>query len=460
MRDTIFISHANPEDNNFAIWLASRLELLGYKVWIDKEGLVGGEKVWEEIDNVIRNLAQKILLVYSENICYNKEPGKLKDGINSEFELSKSIGKKENIKDFIIPCKIDKSDFDLFVGANTFNHINFEENWADGLKLLLKKFDRDQLIKFDNSSDSSIIDWYENKYVTDCKIINRKELYYSSWWSVQDVPNEFYIFRFENASQAQAVYSNNKQIPIGKISNVLTTFESELNWTITQEDKAFGVLPKEKFVIDINKILFDYESEVFPTKRDVDNHFKKLLSQVLFLMMKNKGLWRYELANKQFAYYYRLNLIPKDTVLFRFPYRAKNAKTKRKGLVGDLKNVGKWHFAISAKPTLFPILGFSLKSHLIFTENGFKAIEDKERMHALRRAKGKRFFNEEWRDLELAFIQGLINSENEISIKIASDKYFKLKLFPEMFWADFGYYEPKEKMQIQYDDYIPLEDTE
>lgn len=53
MRDTIFISHATPEDNEFTIWLASRLELLGYKVWIDKNELLGGEVFWADIEDVI-----------------------------------------------------------------------------------------------------------------------------------------------------------------------------------------------------------------------------------------------------------------------------------------------------------------------------------------------------------------------------------------------------------------------
>jgi hypothetical protein len=43
MRNKIFISHAKPEDNDFTIWLASRLELLGYEVWIDKNGLVASD---------------------------------------------------------------------------------------------------------------------------------------------------------------------------------------------------------------------------------------------------------------------------------------------------------------------------------------------------------------------------------------------------------------------------------
>ena len=44
MKDQIFISHATPEDNDFTIWLASRLEMRGYQVWIDKNGLLGGER--------------------------------------------------------------------------------------------------------------------------------------------------------------------------------------------------------------------------------------------------------------------------------------------------------------------------------------------------------------------------------------------------------------------------------
>ena len=88
MRDTIFISHATPEDNDFTIWLASRLQLLGYKVWIDRKGLLGGEKFWQEIDQIIRNQAAKFLMVYSNYICYPGQPGKLKDGIYKEYSLA------------------------------------------------------------------------------------------------------------------------------------------------------------------------------------------------------------------------------------------------------------------------------------------------------------------------------------------------------------------------------------
>lgn len=43
MRESIFISHATPEDNDFTRWLGSKLELAGYKVWHDLVRLKGGD---------------------------------------------------------------------------------------------------------------------------------------------------------------------------------------------------------------------------------------------------------------------------------------------------------------------------------------------------------------------------------------------------------------------------------
>jgi hypothetical protein len=92
-RETLFISHATPEDNKFAIWIASRLEMLGHKTWIDKEGLLGGEHFWLTIQNIIKNNAIKVLLVYSKNIC--KPDGDLKDGIDKEISYSEGIAEEK-----------------------------------------------------------------------------------------------------------------------------------------------------------------------------------------------------------------------------------------------------------------------------------------------------------------------------------------------------------------------------
>lgn len=43
-RIALFISHANPEDNPFTLWLGAKLSALGYEVWADVLRLCGGAR--------------------------------------------------------------------------------------------------------------------------------------------------------------------------------------------------------------------------------------------------------------------------------------------------------------------------------------------------------------------------------------------------------------------------------
>ncbi|RLB78259.1 MAG: hypothetical protein DRH24_14760 [Deltaproteobacteria bacterium] len=101
MRNILFIGHATPEDNEFTVWLHSKLELEGYKVWCDLENLLGGERdFWTKIQRVIEHEACKYLLVFSKHTFQ-------KDGVIDEFEFSRSITKKYNLNDFVIPLRIE-----------------------------------------------------------------------------------------------------------------------------------------------------------------------------------------------------------------------------------------------------------------------------------------------------------------------------------------------------------------
>ena len=64
-RRTVFISHANPEDNEFAAWLGTRLIGAGYQVWSDLLRLVGGEPFWRDIGDAIKDHAAVVVLVLS-----------------------------------------------------------------------------------------------------------------------------------------------------------------------------------------------------------------------------------------------------------------------------------------------------------------------------------------------------------------------------------------------------------
>ena len=446
MRDTLFISHATPQDNDFAIWLASRLEILGYKTWLDKNRLLGGEKMWTNIQTEIRDNAVKILFVYSTHIC--DANGNLKDGIDKEISYAESIAKDNSISDFIIPLHIDNSAYNNWIGYNRITQIVFNDNWAEGLKQLLKKLEKDNVPKTTDINESSFSEWYENEYISNCSIIDKSELFYTSWWQIAEMPQKFYMHQFHNEKQAKEILKSNENIPISKQANILSAFEENLNYTVTRENETFDVLPESTYSFTLSDVLNGFDANTFPQHRDVENYFKRLLNNVIFQLFRKKGLWRTELSNKKFAFYLPLynDLKP---VKFHYPFSSTKKAPKRKHICGKFETVGNWHFAVSPQTTLFPFVGFSLKSHLVFTEDGFKIISDTKKTHSYRRKKGKRFFNEEWRDMLLAFLQGMKDEEGEIKIQVsANEKYLKMKEWTEFFWSEKGYIDPNTVMDL------------
>ena len=65
-RNTIFICHATPDDNDFVRWLGARLTGHGYKVWADMFGLKGGMPFWNTIEDALREHACKVIYVASQ----------------------------------------------------------------------------------------------------------------------------------------------------------------------------------------------------------------------------------------------------------------------------------------------------------------------------------------------------------------------------------------------------------
>ncbi len=458
MRQTIFISHATPEDNEFTIWLATKLELMGYKVWIDKKGLLGGEKFWEEIDSVIRNLTIKFLIVYSENIfvkdqCNKPIGGKLKDGVSKEYSFAESIGKKEKLKDFIIPLNIDNADYNLFIGLDRSNQISFSDNWAKGLIQLEKKLVKDEIPK-SSTETSEFGNWYHTEFLQYQPITSKNELYYSNWWKIEKLPEYFYLYEFDKKEQATEVRKQKSAFPVSQVSNYLSSFNLNSEFLYKIEGIDYILKPRKTYKIKITDVLIGFESLKFPSHKDVENHFKSLLKEVFHQIMKQRGMFWYKMANKKLAYYYTTQNLSTKKVSFNFLFKdTSKIKPKKKNLIGKYLDLGFWHYAVSCKPILSPFLGYSLKNHICFTNDGLhvwqkevkgKSETDKDKIHTHRRRKGKTFFNEDWRDLFLAFINGLKKDER-ITINLSNNFTLEMPNYPISYWAEFGYYDPKDK---------------
>jgi hypothetical protein len=449
-RDTLFISHATPQDNEFSIWLASRLEMLGYKVWIDKQQLLGGETFWQTIQEVIRDNAVKMLFIYSENV--KDETGNLKVGIYKEISYAQGIAKDNKIDDFIIPLHIDNSSFNSFIDLTLLNQIEFSQNWFAGFNQLVEKLKKNNIpCNTSENVSSSFSDWYEEQYASNCVIQNNKpELMYTSWWKIKSYPDYFYIYQFKTATEAENTRAKNYAIPISKISNNLITFESDLSMPNILDEKNnlivenTTIIPINKFQIKINEINNSHTDETFPNVRDKRNYFSSLISNVYSNLFIVHNLYKYQLSGKRIAYYLPIGKNGEEKIRFVYPY---SKKKKMKSIHGEFNKCGYWHFAISYRVEIDTIIGVSMKSHIIFTSNGKDPIADSGKQHSYRRTKGSHFFNEQWRDMQLAFIQRLTGAQNRIELIVTRDnQIIEFSPWPEIFWSQVGYDDPKVYM--------------
>jgi hypothetical protein len=454
MRDTIFIGHANPQDNEFAKWLSAKLELEGYKAWCDLKNLVGGERdFWDDIQNVIENGACKYLLVFSKSAF-------TKDGIKDEFEFARSIAKRFDLNDFVIPLKIDDVPYEERIGLNRYNIIRFNESWLSGLNSLFNKLQKDNVPR-NTSKKAAISDWILCIYDAEktC-LVEEEEAYYSSWWPIPHLPQNIYLFQYAQEHIAQTIIEEERVFPVIKHGNYLVSFEPNIR--DEDEQSTFKATPTDSGKIEVKSILEGYESEGFPTLIDSENLLKRLLKKSFKRHMYEKGLRKKEMSNAQ-CFYYPRGVLDKNKATARYPNRRRH-----KNLVGKYYDKF-WHFGISTQVRLSPFVCYSLKSHILFSDDGHNIWKSDARLHNARRSKGKRWFNEQWRDQLIAFINSLKRDQEKILIRASRDFSIDMPLLTEQFFSTIGYKQPKTKdrLDILHEDedefeYIdePLEATE
>src|SRR4029077_13414086 len=85
-RTTVFVTHAAPEDNEFALWISSKLATAGYRVWVDQRRLRGGNDFWDEIDRVLRNSAIKHVVAFTHFVA--------KPGVKKELAIGDAVKRR------------------------------------------------------------------------------------------------------------------------------------------------------------------------------------------------------------------------------------------------------------------------------------------------------------------------------------------------------------------------------
>jgi hypothetical protein len=399
-RETVFISHANPADNDFTLWLALQLKRAGYKVWTDITDLKAGEIFWDTIENQIRNEAAKVIVVLSKNI-------EGRHGLLDEINLAVTVERSKKLMNFVTPVRLDHTSFSEVRANLARKHIvSFSTSWADGLNSLLLSLQRDGVPRSSSSGPSHISTWWKAARSSKIRVEESNETLVSNWLPVLHIPQSIYLYDSpaKGAEQGQELTT-----PFFRGKETIGTFAAPVDLETLRAGvpplKLRAILNTEEFFGGKTEGLFQF------SRRDAQRSFAQLVNAHWASFAQSRGLLPYGLASGRLCWYFPFGLVEGDQVKSTDPL----SSWRRKSLYGrsETRNVA-WHFALEARFAFTPIKRLFFTEHVIFSSDGIRPLDNKNKMHRMRRGFCKAWWNDRWRDLFLASLQWMSKGEESI----------------------------------------------
>lgn len=422
-RDAIFISHANPEDNAFTVWLGARLTAAGYEVWADVLRLRGGQDWQRRLEDALRNKACKVLLVGTEQ-------GVQKQGVRNEIQIAHNVGRSIDDADFIMPLRL--ADFDApFLIAHA-QYIDFKKSWADGLAELLETLEQTYHVPRNRDSVTETTDYWQQVHLRHARSLTpQPESLVSNWLSIERLPETIYLYDFRGGISLAAAKRQ-----MGSVEWPIVPFRRGFLAFCPLHDlqEHFGPnLPLQ--VVDkigTEELLDDGWPDQAIERFDAHNQFGNLVRQAMELALRRRSLSSYEMASDQQAWWGEIDAVPSGQIRFSW----EDGPNGRRQIIGySEKRRLHWHYGITPKPRVFPFPHVRLVSRVIFSEDGHKPIDNPKRMHHLRRSFTKSWRNAKWRDMLLAFLHWLSDGNASLVVPVGSDAVLSLRLPPVTFSA-------------------------
>jgi hypothetical protein len=397
MQTLLFISHANPEDNDFTLRLGLQLAREGYQTWSDITKLIGGESSWGDIEEAIRNYTIKFLYVLSR-------VSNTKQGALDELYLAKTVAKTDKLRDFIIPLRVDDLPHsDINVALHRINTIDFSNGWANGLGQLLEKLNLDTVPKNPDKCNPSVVSlWWRSHKEGAGTIKNAPERCLSNWFPVLDTPEAVFI---HSPRPGSPPFSQAATLPYPSYSvrqNVISFAQAE-----------------ELNLNNSESISISFEEFINPKKSSLSLDAKQRRNAIIYLFrvawisfIKSK-LPIYEMANEKYCAFFTKDKFNSKFQVFDIPEWISGRRTLT-GLV-----LGKtWHFGISADIQLEPFLTYIIFPHVLFSDDGQNIWDSASRLHKARRSVCKNWWNDHWRDRIMASMYWLTKQQDSEDILI------------------------------------------
>jgi len=405
-RDTIFICHANPDDNDFVRWLGARLTCHGYKVWADLLKLKGGSPFWSTIEEALRHHARKMIFVVSRR---SVDPNRT--GVLNELSVADSIKKQAQDDGFIIPVKIDDTAYSEFpIQIHRLNAIDFNKGWGLGFVELLDALETAAVIKTISDQTAEFEKWRETVVRTSTIVEAVPERVVTNRVPIIKFPEAISFFEYDGDNTKISSALMDIGVPHAMFYRLIISFA---DMSTIQQDlpPAFTLVPHTYTSFD--KFINGVEGGTFAPNRDEAQKIATaLLRKHLERHLQLRGLRKFESPGAS-SFYFPQGLVQNDKI----PYQAASGRKTSKNVVGrSERNQVYWHLGMKPNVVLGPPAVVRFKPYLCFSEDGQRAINDVKRTSAIRRRFCRNWWNPQWRQLQEAFCIFLADSHDSIDI--------------------------------------------
>lgn len=427
-REAIFISHATPEDNEFARWLGSKLELAGYKVWHDLSRLKGGDYFWDKIEAAIRNDSFRFVAVVSK-VSVSKQ------GVKDEWALAGTI--ERELPGFVIPVRIDDIPFsDVPISLHRKNLLDFTSGWHKGLAALVDTLEEAQAPKVASIDPTLARHWLPELKKGAILRTGTKETLDSTWLRILSLPPAIETARILGKDREIKVTEENRQLPWFEHEDRIVGFAkgSDLVSLMAKSVmlKAANAADTITF-LQAGSTLGDKDVPWWEARKRVGN----LVRQAWELGMEARGFASVYQAGGRRVFYATPELT--DGRGKFVSYEDFDGTKRRKALTGKSEKRGAcWAYGVGIVTSFDEPWRVELRHAVIFTDDEGKPLEDAMKAHRLRRGFCKSWWNEQWRTLMRAFLSVASEGKSQLVLSVGSGRSIELSATPIQFEAPCG----------------------
>lgn len=394
VRQLVFISHANPEDNEVAHWFSARLAAHGYQVWSDVTRLIGGEVFWDTIEQAIRSRAAKVIVLLSKR-------GHQKPGLLDEVNLAIATERAEGLDRFVIPLRIDDLPYtDVRANLARKNIIDGSQNLADSLQAILKILQQDNVPRSRIATEVAESVGSAAKTAADPQwdVLFENKLDIVAWPTA--------IRKFRSSLSGSDFPFINQSVHGGNV-----TFE---DWPTIAQFFGGQVQKAGETLLTVSEWPASNEL-VFANRGEMRKALASVTRQAWDRYCASAGLSSYPLANRSLCWFLGNGFTAGNKVRFKDHLGIEHSKV----LVGQSPKRGVfWHFGIEARPSIADG-ALRLVPHVLFSENGRTPIPAIDKQVALRRGFCRSWWNARWRDLLIAMVNHLARGESQIRLPVS-----------------------------------------